>query len=237
MLKLILPAWLPEHQFTYDPANPPTKQIEELRTRLNRFQVANPEISIVIPAYNEEAGLLNMLSSLAGQQLAHRTELIVVNNNSSDRTQEILDRCGVRSIIERQPGVAYARQTGLEAARGRFIANADADCLYPPGWVETITKPLHRSTVACTYGLYSFLPSQQGSRLALGCYEKVSHTLNLIRSLNKPYLNVYGFNFAFRRDDALAIGGFALDTGTVGSVAELVAAGQVPPEDRECEDG
>lgn len=238
MNNLLLPAWLSEHQFTYDPAHVPSDQLDKLRAKLARYQVKNPVVSIVIPAYNEEARLLNTLSSLASQSIDQPTELIVVNNNSSDRTQELLDRCGVQSLLERQPGVAYARQTGLDKARGAFIANADADCLYPPGWAAAITKPLQQSSIACTYGLYSFLPTQQASRLALACYERVSHTINFMRSFKKPYLNVYGFNFAFRRADAQAIGGFALDSGWVGSIDELVAAGaELQPDARRCEDG
>ncbi|GAB3489945.1 glycosyltransferase family 2 protein [Spirosoma knui] len=225
----LLPGWIAEHLFTYDPAQVSSEQFESLRNRLAQFRTETPLVSIVIPAYNEEASLLNTLSSLASQRLTMPTELLVVNNNSSDRTQAFLDQCGVRSVLETQPGVAYARQAGLLAARGQFVANADSDCLYPPDWVNAITSPLQKSAIACTYGLYSFLPHQNTSRFALACYERVSHTLNFARSFNKPYLNVYGFNFAFRRDDALAIGGYALDSGPVGSVAELVEAGKTPP--------
>jgi hypothetical protein len=237
MNSFFLPKWIGEHEFAYDPANPPQALLDALRSRLSRYRVVDPEISIVIPAYNEEANLLNTLSSLASQVSTCRIELIVVNNNSTDRTQELLDRCGVRSVMERQPGVAYARQAGLMAASGRFVANADADCLYPPGWVDAIVNPLRQPGIACTYGLYSFIPNEKASRLMLECYEQVSHTLNYIRSRTEPYLNVYGFNFAFRRDDALAIGGFALDSGPVGSVAELVADGKMPPVSKKGEDG
>ena len=228
MTYLRTPRWLSEHQFVYNPATPPLERIEKLRDSLSRFRIRDPETSIIMPAYNEQSNLLHTLSSLAGQQSARRIELIVVNNNSSDATQELLDQCGVRSVTERQSGVAFARQTGLEMARGRFVANADADCLYPPGWVDSITNGLQHPAVGCTYGLYSFLPSPHTFRSALACYELVSHSLNLLRSRKKPYLNVYGFNFAFRREDALAIGGFDLDTGPVGSVAELVASGKIP---------
>lgn len=233
----MLPAWLSNHLFTYDPSKLSAAQLDELRGRLARFQVQRPEVSIVIPAYNEEANLLNTLSSLADQKTAFTTELLVVNNNSSDRTQELLDRCGVRSIIEKQPGVAFARQAGLEAARGRFQVNADSDCIYPSGWVEAMVSPLKNPAIACTYGLYSFLPSGHSSRLALSMYEKAAHLINGVRNRNKAYLNVYGFNFAFRRDDALAVGGFELDSGREGSVAELIAAGEAPPPSGRCEDG
>lgn len=237
MSNLLLPDWLSKHSFAYRPDNVAAGQLHDLRTRLAQFRMDKPEISIVIPAYNEEANLLHTLSSLADQKLHRPTELLVVNNNSADRTQELLDKCGVRSIIERRPGVAFARQAGLEAARGIYMANADADCLYPSGWVEAITKPLQNPDIACTYGLYSFLPSQNSSRLALLGYEKTAQLINRIRNRNKEFMNVYGFNFAFRRADALAVGGFALDSGREGSVAELVAAGIKPPPSGKCEDG
>ncbi|GAB3255331.1 glycosyltransferase family 2 protein [Larkinella harenae] len=237
MSSSLVPHWIDKHTFAYNPSNVASGQLHDLRTRLAQFDVDKPQLSIVIPAYNEEANLLHTLSSLADQKLQRPTELLVVNNNSSDRTQELLDKCGVRSIIERRPGVAFARQAGLEAARGMYMANADADCLYPPGWVETLMKPLKEPEIACTYGLYSFLPSPNSSRLALMLYEQIAQLTNSIRNRDKEYLNVYGFNFAFRRADALAVGGFALDSGREGSVAELVAAGIKPPPSGKCEDG
>ncbi|MFC5411830.1 glycosyltransferase family 2 protein [Larkinella bovis] len=237
MSTLLLPDWLSKHTFAYNPKNVAKGQLQDLRNRLARFKVDKPEISIVIPAYNEEANLLHTLSSLADQRLLRPTELLVVNNNSADRTQDLLDKCEVRSIIERRPGVAFARQAGLEAARGLYLANADADCLYPSGWAEAITKPLQDPEIACTYGLYSFLPSPNSSRLALMLYEKTAQLTNNIRYRNREFMNVYGFNFAFRRADALAVGGFALDSGREGSVAELVAAGIKPPPSGKCEDG
>ncbi|MGA0558524.1 glycosyltransferase family 2 protein [Larkinella sp. VNQ87] len=237
MSNFLLPNWLSKHSFVYDPKHVAVGQLQELRARLARFTVDKPEVSIVIPAYNEEANLLHTLSSLAEQRISRPTELLVVNNNSADRTQELLDYCGVRSILERRPGVAFARQAGLEAARGIYMANADADCLYPSGWVEALTAPLQNPDIACTYGLYSFLPSPRSSRLALLGYEKTAQWINQIRYSDKEFMNVYGFNFAFRRADALAVGGFALDSGREGSVAELIAAGIKPPPSGKCEDG
>lgn len=235
--KKFLPYWLTKHLFAYDPAHLPLDKVAELHRKLARFRVDAPEVSIVIPAYNEEASLLNMLSSLAEQEITRPTELLVVNNNSVDRTQEILDACGVRSIIERKPGVAHARQAGLMVARGKIMANADSDCLYPSGWLEALTSPLQQPQVACTYGLYSFLPSEKSSRISLFFYEKAAHLINSVRNRHRAYLNVYGFNFAFRRADALAVGGFEVDSGREGSVAELIAAGAPPPPSGRCEDG
>lgn len=200
----------------------------ELRRKLDRFQVADPEVSIVVPAYNEERTIVRLLHSLANQRTRYRAELIVVNNNSTDRTQELLDQYGVRSVFVSTQGVAYARQAGLEAARGTYVANADADSLYPPTWLDALLFPLHDAGVSCTYGTYSFVPGPTTSPFQLALYERSSRLAALLRSHYREYTNVLGFNFAFRRSDALAVGGYNLNTGYQGASMQ---------ENNQCEDG
>jgi len=77
----------------------------------------------VIPAYNEERYLGRCRQALcAPSHPASRFEIIGVDNSSSDGIAEIARRFGARVISEPRKGVAYARQTGFEAARckGRF---------------------------------------------------------------------------------------------------------------------
>lgn len=200
----------------------------ELRRKLGRFRVADPEVSIVVPAYNEERTIVRLLNSLANLRTHYRTELIVVNNNSTDRTQELLDQYGVRSVFVRTQGVAYARQAGLEAARGAYVANADADSLYPPTWLDALLAPLRDASVSCTYGTYSFIPGPTTSPFQLALYERSSRLAALLRSHYREYTNVLGFNFAFRRDDALTVGGYNLNAGYQGASKQ---------ENNRCEDG
>ncbi|CCH55882.1 glycosyl transferase family 2 [Fibrisoma limi BUZ 3] len=204
-----LPQWVQAHRFAYDPSNVPAELLCKLRTRLARFQESKPEVSIIIPAYNEEESLLNMLSSLARQKTLYPTELIVANNNSKDHTQDLLDQVGVRTLQVTDQGAAFARQAALQAAKGRFIVNADADCLYPPTWINALIEPLHNRVTSCTYGTYSFLPSAVNSRKALCIHETAAQLIFRLRRLRGyECVNVMGFNFAFRRDDALSVGGF-----------------------------
>jgi glycosyltransferase involved in cell wall biosynthesis len=229
MSRFFLPDWVRRQpEFWLDAHRLDEVRVERLRQQLTRFRPGRtrPAVSIVIPAYNEERTLLQTLASLAAQRTRQPTELLVANNNSRDRTQELLDRCGVRSLFVREQGVAFARQEGLEAARGEFVANADSDCLYPPGWVDALTQPLRHLAVSCTYGSYSFLPGQS-SRLSLGLYELASERAAALRRPDREFINVLGYNFAFRRADALAVGGFNTESGHRGSVA---ATGR-------CEDG
>ncbi|SDM87331.1 glycosyltransferase family 2 protein [Siphonobacter aquaeclarae] len=215
-----IPARLSRHRFRYDPQAISPALLEDLRKRLSVFRVENPEVTIAIPAYNEEKNLLNTLSSLADIQTRFRTELIIANNNSKDRTQEILDACGVRSVLVTDQGIGYARQAALLQAKGTYVLNADCDCLYPTTWVDALVTPLETGEASCTYGTYSFLPSELNSRTALAFHELISRIgfrLRIWKGLE--FINVLGFNFAFRRADGLAVGGFRVDAGHQGTVS------------------
>jgi glycosyltransferase involved in cell wall biosynthesis len=109
------------------------------------------DISIVIPAYNEEKYILNSLRSLLNQNLVNTIsyEIIIVDNNSTDNTYKIVknfidkyrknnEKISFELIREYRKGVAFARQTGFSIANSKIIATLDADCIASPLWVRTI---------------------------------------------------------------------------------------------------
>ncbi len=95
-------------------------------------------LSIVIPAYNEENFLPRCLDSLREQVDAPPYEIIVVDNNSDDATPSIAKKYGARLISEPQPGVVFARQAGLKAAKGEIIISTDADTYFSEDWLHNI---------------------------------------------------------------------------------------------------
>ena len=206
--KFTLPAWIKQHTFEYDPANLPEEHVERIRLKLKKFTSSDPLVSIVIPAYNEEENILNTLSSIAEVELDYPTELFIVNNNSKDRTQEILDILEVRSVFQPEQGIKHARQMGLEKARGKFLLQADADSIYPPTWGPDYVEALKDPKVMMVYGRHSIIPSAGTSRVSLGFYEMAAGILYNIRERNRQYINVLGFNSAFRTEDALHKGSY-----------------------------
>ena len=97
------------------------------------------KISFVIPAYNEEKLIERCLRSVSAEiaRSGHTAEIIVADNNSTDRTREIaMAFPDVRIVHEPQKGANRARQAGFNASKGEFVVNIDADTIVPKGWLD-----------------------------------------------------------------------------------------------------
>lgn len=89
-----------------------------------------PQVSIVIPAFNSASTIAMCIEKLINQSYPReKIEIIVVDNNSTDNTREILEGFDVISVTEKKPGPSAARNTGMKLARGEIIIFTDADCL------------------------------------------------------------------------------------------------------------
>lgn len=110
--------------------------------------------SIVIPVYNNPIELKHCLESI--RRLAYdpaQFEVIVVDNNSSDSTPTVAKGFGVTVIDQKQFQSSYAaRNRGIRAARGEFIAFTDSDCAVAPDWLAEIDKETEDSGVGCFAG-------------------------------------------------------------------------------------
>jgi glycosyltransferase involved in cell wall biosynthesis len=101
-------------------------------------------ISLIIPAYNEESYIGATLDSAIKYSRGKFKEIIVVDNASSDKTAEVaLSRPGVRVVYEKQKGLTSARQSGFEAATGEFLAYLDADTHITPEWIDIAERSFH----------------------------------------------------------------------------------------------
>jgi len=91
-------------------------------------------LSIVIPALNEAENIPPVLASVPVRRLREagwETEVIVVDNNSTDRTAEVAREHGARVVFQPERGYGNAYRAGFGAASGDYIATGDADQTYP----------------------------------------------------------------------------------------------------------
>lgn len=114
---------------------------------------ATPEISIVIPAKNEEHYLAITLPEILkqAQELPYSFEIILVDNESIDRTREVALSYGVRMIVV-SGSIGRVRCVGVEQARGSTVVFIDADCLPADNWLYSGLKRLEQepqSIIGC----------------------------------------------------------------------------------------
>ncbi len=98
------------------------------------------KISIVIPALNEELGIVRTIQAIPVQELeniGHRVQVIVIDNGSNDRTSELARSAGAEVILEPIRGYGKAYKKGFSIAKGDIIVTVDADLTYP---IEDIPK-------------------------------------------------------------------------------------------------
>ncbi len=85
-------------------------------------------ISVVIPCYNEEDGIREVI----GRMPPGVDEIVVVDNNCTDRTAEVATSLGAKVVAEKVPGYGAAYKAGLKAASQDVIVTMDGDGTYPP---------------------------------------------------------------------------------------------------------
>jgi glycosyltransferase involved in cell wall biosynthesis len=127
-----------------------------------------PFVSILIPCYNEEKYIAGFLDSLLQQDYpSERTEIMVIDGNSSDRTRDI-----IRGFAERHPQillvdnpgrfVPYALNEGIRKSRGEVIVRMDAHAVYPRDYVSGLVRYLFELNADNVGGSWNTLPGGPG---------------------------------------------------------------------------
>ncbi len=156
-----------------------------------------PTISVIIPVHNGERDLLDLWSCLRSQTIDPlQVEYLIVDNQSLDRTpeilQEILQKITQGSnppniTILQAPDIqsAYAaRNVGIKAARGEIIVFTDVDCRPQPDWLEQLILPFQNPQVHLVMGEITGLVSQNW----LEIYAEQAHVLSQSHTLNHEFL-------------------------------------------------
>jgi glycosyltransferase involved in cell wall biosynthesis len=104
-----------------------------------------PMASIVICSYNGASTVESCLRSMEKLRYPSDYEVIFVDDGSTDRTQTILEKFPwVRNIRQKNMGLSYARNVGMEAAKGEIVLYTDSDCEADEDWLYYIALALSR---------------------------------------------------------------------------------------------
>ncbi|MGV0024373.1 glycosyltransferase [Phormidesmis priestleyi] len=124
-----------------------------------------PQVSVIVPIYNGEADLPDLLDCLVAQTYPRdRVEYLLVDNGSDDRTFELLQAASqkipqIHALAETQIQSSYAaRNTGIRAAKSEVLAFTDADCRPKPDWLLNLVQPFVDSAVGLVAGEIKALP-------------------------------------------------------------------------------
>ena len=169
-----------------------------------------PKVSIVIPAYNEEEWIEKTLQAALAQNYPD-FEVLVIDNNSKDRTAEVVGSFGdprLRLVKEERQGLPFARERGRLEAQGEILAQLDADCLPHPEWLARgVAILMKKNTTVSVSGPYDFHDYGAAGRKALF----------LISITSQGALNFFGQLFGKH--------GFALGGNTILKKSALDKAG------------
>jgi glycosyltransferase involved in cell wall biosynthesis len=128
------------------------------------------KFSVVIATYNRADELVRTLESLSKLQVSEPWEVIIVDNNSSDNTKEVVEKAvetfpvPLLYLHESQQGRSAALNTGIKAAQGEIIATTDDDVRLEPDWLTNADRALRQ--LGCDYLGGKALPIWSGKRPA-----------------------------------------------------------------------
>jgi glycosyltransferase involved in cell wall biosynthesis len=172
-----------------------------------------PELAIVIPAYNEQKLIGDCLAAVVKEvkRSGVNAEIVVVDNNSKDRTGEIARSFeGVKVVLETEKGLVHARHAGFVASTAPLVANIDGDTIMPEGWITKVMESFRADDrLVALSGPYYYYDLSAWQRFLVAVFYGAAYLLYLVsRFVIRSGSMVQGGNFVIRRDAWISVGGF-----------------------------
>jgi len=162
----------------------PTEQSGTLPTRIASNE-STPNISVVIPALNEQENLELLLPLIQDTvaQLKLNAEIIVVDGGSHDDTQLVAQKLGARVVEQNERGYGGALLAGFAAAQAPYLVTMDADLSHPPKFLKDFWEQRKEANLLVAS---RYVP---GGRADMGIGRRILSTI-----LNRTYGLLLGIN-------------------------------------------
>lgn len=162
------------------------------------------DITLIIPAYNEESEIAATLEAAKKMAAGRFREIIVVDNASTDKTSEVARMHGATVVREEKKGLPHARAAGLAHAQSEYVAYIDADHHLSETWFDVAER---------TFKKYPRIVALSGPRKYFGTTKGRIFMLDSFWFLAPLIYRVVGYmilggNFIARKDALEKMGGF-----------------------------
>jgi glycosyltransferase involved in cell wall biosynthesis len=179
-----------------------------------------PDISVIIPALNEELYITSAIQSVLSQEYKGAIEVIIVDNASTDGTKGAVNQLikydkRIRLVEEQRRGLPFARQKGADVAGGNYLVFLDADSRLPAGWLRKAVGVIESATdISAAFGPCKFYDGSRAmNRSSLFFQNTVLKMLHWIARVSGRGGIIFGANLIVSRQAYLKTGGFDLSIG------------------------
>ncbi|NQS97220.1 MAG: glycosyltransferase [candidate division Zixibacteria bacterium] len=186
-----------------------------------------PEVTVIVPARNEDHNLEETLESLAAQDYPpEKFQVVMVDDRSSDQTPGIIVRftkkydnflrVEIENLTPKISPKKNAIEWGIAASTGKIILTTDADCVHSPKWIRSMVSCFKPDT-GMVAGLTLFEPEDESFFHKLHSLDYISHSFVGAGAIGKSSaLNCTGANLAYRYEAYMELEGF-------GNKADMVS--------------
>ena len=164
----------------------------------------NPNISIVVPTYNSACTILKTIQALLAQDYPkENTEIIVVDDGSTDNTRELIKGYPVKYFFQSNAGPAAARNLGWRNSSGEIILFTDSDCIPDTNWASKLVANYADYRTGAVGGSYGI--KNKENLLADCIFQEISIRHEMMPRKVKA---LGSYNLSVRVDILRSIGGF-----------------------------
>jgi len=165
-------------------------------------------LSFIIPTYNEEKNIGQLIDAL-NSQIKNGDEIIVVDSYSKDRTVDIAQGKGAKVVLQPKMGIGAAKTEGARSAGNGLIVMLDADCVPAPDFVARIKKHFgQRPDLVALCGLDLYSSDSGFWRMIYNSYSIVVFWLGKAFHLITGKYWLAANNCVIRKDIFFSVGGY-----------------------------